>query len=88
MREFAVMRCLGMSPGKVFFVVLEEFLVLALSGGTIGFVCGYLVEGSLSLKAILCALGILAVYLLGAAVATVRVCNVNVIKLMKGETEV
>lgn len=83
MREFAVMRCLGMSPGKVFFTVLEEFLVLALLGGTIGFVCGYLIEGSLSLKAILCALGILAVYLLGAAAATLQVCNVNVMKLMK-----
>ncbi len=86
-REFAVMRCLGMSPTKVFLVVFEEFLVLALCGGTTGFVCGYLAEGSLSLKAILCALGIVCVYLVGAATATVRVCNVNVMKLMKGENE-
>lgn len=86
-REFTVMRCLGMSPSKIFSVVFEEFLVLALSGGTTGFVCGYLAEESLSLEAVLCALGVLMVYLIGASVATVRVCNVNVMKLMTGESE-
>lgn len=87
-REFAVMRCLGMSPAGVFSIVFEEFLVLALCGGTAGFVCGYLAEGgSLSLKAVLCALGIVGVYLIGAAAATVRICNVNVMKLMKGENK-
>ncbi len=85
--ELTVMRCLGMSSAKVFSIVFEEFLVLALCGGTIGFLCGYLAEGSLSLKAILCALGIVCVYLVGAATATVRVYNVNVMKLMKGENE-
>ena len=86
-REFAVMRCLGMSPAKVFTIVFEEFIVLAICGGAAGFLCGYLAEGSVSIAAAACALGIVGVYLTGAAIAALRVCRVNVMKLMKGEKE-
>lgn len=65
----------------------EEFLVLALCGGMLGFACGYIAEGLL-LKAVLCALGIVGVHLIGAAVAVLRICNVNVMRLMKGDNEV
>ncbi len=86
-REFAVMRCLGMSPAKVFTIVFEEFIVLAICGGAAGFLCGYLAEGSVSIATAACALGIVGVYLTGAAIAALRVCRVNVMKLMKGENE-
>jgi len=81
------MRCLGMSPAKVFTIVFEEFIVLAICGGAAGFLCGYLAEGSLSIAAAVCTLGIVGVYLIGAAIAALRVCRVNVMKLMKGENE-
>ncbi len=85
--EFAVMRCLGVPPIKVFLLVFEEFLVLAILGGTLGFLTGYSVQGTLSQKAMICAFGIIGVYLLGAAAAVIRICNVNVMKLMKGADE-
>lgn len=84
-KEFAVMRCLGMTPAKVFFLVFEEFILLALCGGLVGFVCGYLFENTLQPAAIQNAILIVCVYLAGASIAVFRICNLNVMKLMKAE---
>lgn len=84
-KEFAVMRCLGMSPIKVFLLVFEEFVILAALGGAVGFAGGYLFERSLPREAVEKAFIILGVYLVGAAISVLRICNVNVMKLMKVE---
>lgn len=84
-REFAVMRCLGMSPAKVFLLVFEEFVLLSFFGGLSGFVSGFLFEGTLQQIAIRNAILIICVYLAGASIAVYRICNLNVMKLMKAE---
>ena len=84
-KEFAVMRCLGMSPIKVSLLVFEEFVILAALGVAVGFAGGYLFERSLPREAVEKAFIILGVYLVGAAISVLRICNVNVMKLMKVE---
>lgn len=84
-KEFAVMRCLGMSTGKIFFLLFEEALLLALFGGIVGIGGAFLLEGTLQAGALLRLPAVLGGYLLGAAAAVIRTCHVNVMKLMKVE---
>ena len=72
-------------PIKVFLLVFEEFVILAALGGAVGFAGGYLFERSLPREAVEKAFIILGVYLVGAAISVLRICNVNVMKLMKVE---
>ena len=79
------MRCLGMSTGKIFFLLFEEALLLALFGGIVGIGGALLLEGTLQAGAMLRLPAVLGGYLLGAAAAVIRTCHVNVMKLMKVE---
>lgn len=84
-REFGVMRCLGMNRWKIFSIVFFEQTVLALLGVSTGVGIGWMVEGVPELGAFAKAILVVAVFLIGAAIATIRVTSVNVMKLMKVE---
>lgn len=84
-REFGVMRCLGMNRWKIFSIVFSEQTVLALLEGSAGIGIGWMVEGVPELGALVKAILVIAVFLIGAAIATIRVTSVNVMKLMKVE---
>lgn len=84
-KEFAVMRCLGMSRWQIFRIVFSEQTVLALLGGSAGIGIGWMVEGVPELGALVKAGLVIVVFLIGAAMATIRVTSVNVMKLMKVE---
>lgn len=84
-KEFAVMRCIGMSRGKVFGLVMTELAVLALFGAVLGTAVGFLVEGAVLFRALTRAAFITGIFLLGSAIAAVRITGVNVMKLMKVE---
>lgn len=84
-KEFAVMRCIGMSRGKVFGLVMAELAVLALFGAALGTAVGFLVEGAVLFRALTRAAFITGIFLLGSAIAAVRITGVNVMKLMKVE---
>lgn len=82
-REFAVMRCLGMNRRKIFSIVFFEQTVLAVLGGGLGIGLGRLMDGVMEAGALAKAALVIAVFLIGAAIATIRVTGVNVMKLMK-----
>ena len=84
-REFAVMRCLGLKRGRIFHQVFGGQALLAVVGAAAGGIAGLLLEGSYSGSAIAKAGLILGVFLTGAAVASWNVTRVNVMKLMKVE---
>lgn len=82
-REFAVMRCLGLKRRQIFAQVLGEHALLAAAGALIGGIAGLLPEGSFS-GAMLCKAGIcLAAFLAGSALTAWNISRVNVMKLMK-----
>ena len=82
-KEFAVMRCIGLSRKKVFASVFEEFIYLSVVGGAIGFAFGLVFEPALQLSTIIKALLVILIYLAGASISVLRICNVNVMNLMK-----
>ncbi len=84
-REFAVMRSLGMKRGRVFLMVFEEYVLLTAAGAVLGGLAGVLLEGGLSGGALVWAGASLAVFWAGAAVAVESMTRVNVMKLMKTE---
>lgn len=84
-REFAVMRCLGLRRGRIFAQVFGEQLLLAILGAAVGGVAGFLLEGSYSGETLAKAGLILFIFLLGAATASWNVTRVNVMKIMKVE---
>lgn len=84
-REFAVMRCLGVRRRRIFAQVFGEQLLLAVLGAAAGGIAGFLVEGSYSRAALVKAGLILVIFLAGAAAASWNVTRVNVMRLMKVE---
>lgn len=84
-KEFGVMRCLGMRQSKIFWLVMAELTVLALAGSVAGIAGGILLEGTLRTSALLSALLMTGIFLLGSVVATLRITSINVMKLMKVE---
>ena len=85
LREYAVMRCLGMTRGRVFRVTFAEQLALGLVGGVLGSVSGIVIGGGFTLRMLLFALGGIAAFLIGTALSVSRVTRINVMKLMKTE---
>ena len=63
--------------------MFEEFVYLSVIGGIIGFAAGFIFEPALQLSTILKALLVILIYLAGASISVLRICNVNVINLMK-----
>lgn len=84
-KEFAVMRCLGMRQRKIFGLVMAELSVLAFAGSLLGILSGILLEDKIQASALLKAALMTGVFLLGSAVAAIRITSINVIKLMKVE---
>ena len=84
-REFAVMRCLGMRRSKIFGLITAELAVLALAGSLLGVIGGILTEGEIQASALRNAALMAGIFLLGSAVAALRITNINVMKLMKAE---
>lgn len=84
-REFAVMRCLGMKRGEIFGRTFGGNFVLAGIGAVIGGGAGLLVERVVSGGALCQAGGVLAFFLAGAAVSVWNTTRVNVMELMKVE---
>lgn len=84
-KEFAVSRCLGMTQRRIFTLVFMEQAVLAILGGAVGIGLGLCMEQHLSSRAVLKTGLVVTVFLIGAAIATIRVTSVNVMKLMKVE---
>lgn len=84
-REFAVMRCLGVRRRRIFAQMFGEQLLLAVLGAAVGGVVGFLLEGSYSGETLAKAGLILVIFLAGAATAGWNVTRVNVMKLMKVE---
>lgn len=87
-KEFAVMRCLGIKRRKIFALVLGELSVLTVAGAFCGIAGGILAEGSLQASALRNAALLTGIFLLGSAVAALRVTGINVMKLMKAEDEI
>ena len=85
MKEFAVMRCMGMSKWRIFLLVVGELFLLSAVGGVIGFAAGWIAEGTLDLRSVYSAASMIGVLLLGAAAAAVRITGINPMKLMKVE---
>ena len=85
MKEFAVMRCLGMKRRKIFSLVFGEQAAPVLLGALVGSVLGVMIDGSLIWLTIARGWAIALALLMGSAVACLRVTRVNVMKLMKVE---
>ena len=85
MKEYAVMRCLGMGRCRIFFLVFEELLLLTLIGSGLGFLAGSLLDGGLTVEGIRIGLLVAGALVAGAFIAALRVTAVNTMKLMKVE---
>lgn len=84
-KEFAVMRCIGLRQRKIFGLVMAELTVLAFAGALPGIAGGILLEGKIQTSALLNAALVIGIFLLGSAIATLRIICINVMKLMKVE---
>ena len=84
-KEFAVMRCIGIRQGKIFGLVMAELTVLAFLGSFLGIASGILLEGEIQTSALLNAALMTGIFLLGSALAALRITSVNVMTLMKVE---
>ena len=84
-KEFAVMRCIGLRQSKIFGLVMAELTVLAFIGTFLGIASGILLEGEIQTSALMNAALMTGIFLLGSAIAALRITSVNVMKLMKGE---
>ena len=83
-KEFAVMRCLGMKRGQIFRWTFEEYAIPTAAGWLLGL--GFVIPASLSVgSGLLVQALLLLVFLLGTAIAIVRITGVNVMRLMKVE---
>lgn len=85
LREYAVMRCLGMTRGRIFRLTFGEYLALAVVGAAVGTVIGIVINGTLSLRMLLYAAGAISAFLIGTAISVSRITRINVMKLMKTE---
>ncbi len=84
-KEFAVMRCIGIQQSKIFGLVMAELAVLAFIGSFLGIASGILLEGKIQTSALMNAALMTGIFLLGSAIAALRITSVNVMKLMKVE---
>lgn len=85
-REFAVMRCLGMKRGRVFWLTFSEQFILALPASAVGLLIAAAI-GGLRWAALANAALLFALYLTGTAISILHITNINVMKLMKTEEE-
>ena len=74
-----------MPRSKIFGLITAELAVLALAGSLLGVIGGILTEGEIQASALRNAALMAGIFLLGSAVAALRITNINVMKLMKAE---
>ena len=79
------MRCLGMKQCKIFGLVMGELSILAFTGTLFGIAGGILLESEIQTSALLHAALMTGIFLLGSAVAALRITSINVMNLMKVE---
>ncbi len=79
------MRCIGIKRRGVFWQVFLEQGLLAVCGCGVGLLLGLLMGEALSSGALGLIAILLAIDLLGAAVAALQISSVNVMELMKVE---
>lgn len=84
-KEFAVMRCIGIGRWRVFGLVMAELILPSAIGVCLGSAGGSFLEGGLQAGGLRSAALMTGVFLLGAAVAAIRITGVNTMKLMKSE---
>lgn len=84
-KELAVMRCIGIKRSGVFRQVFFEQSLLAVCGCGSGILLGFLLKESFFSATYVILGTLLAVNLLGAAIAALQISSVNVMKLMKVE---
>lgn len=85
LREFAVMRCLGIKRRSIFAQIFCEQALLGMLGGLTGRAAGAALEHNVEPAALAKAAIMVGVFLSGTALATARITRVNVMKLMKAE---
>ena len=85
LREFAVMRCLGMKRRSIFAQIFCEQVLLGMLGGLTGRAAGAALEHNVEPAALAKAAIMVGVFLSGTALATAWITRVNVMKLMKAE---
>lgn len=85
LREYALMRCLGMARSRVLQVTIGEHLLLALSGWLIGLILCISISGTLTFRMLLYGLSGIGAFLLGTALAVFRIMRINTMSLMKTE---
>lgn len=84
-REFAVMRCLGMRQGTIFWRTLGECFLLSAIGALVGGGAGFCIERVVSSGALWRAGVMLGFFLAGTAISVWNTTRVNVMELMKTE---
>lgn len=84
-REFAVMRCLGMKQRTIFWQTLGECFLLSAIGALVGGGAGFWIERVVSSGALWRAGVMLGFFLAGTAVSVWNTTRVNVMELMKTE---
>lgn len=84
-KEFAIMRCIGMSRYRIMLLLIGELTMLSLVGILVGFLGGSIFDGAFSSDTLGKILFMAGIFIGGTAVAALRVTSVNVMKLMKVE---
>lgn len=82
-REFAVMRCLGLSRRSIFFLILKEQAFPTVVGGIFGLLLGFVIELPGHWQSILFPVLFLLLFLTGAGISVYWACSRNVMILMK-----
>lgn len=85
LKEFAVMRLLGMKRKEVFRLAFEEHLLIALIGGVLGFAVGIAINGTVTTRMALYCICTMLAFLVGTVASVLRMTRINVMKLMKAE---
>ncbi len=84
-KEFAVMRCIGLHRRTVFALVLEEQILVVLVAALLTAAAALLLPGELSGAAWGSTAGVALTFLIGSAIATLRITSINTMQLMKTE---
>lgn len=85
LREYAVMRCLGMTRGRIFRLTFCEYFTLAIVGAAFGTVTGIAITGTLSPQMLLYGAGAVSAFMIGTSMSISRITRINVMMLMKTE---
>ena len=83
--EFALMASLGTGKKKVFLLVFFELALLIITGITLGTVFYMMIENQSAIENVLVNFVFFLCFMVGAAVAIVRILSTNVISMLSRE---